>query len=133
MLNILTSYYYMHFKRQLMNQTWQNGKNLILDTVLVCLTQICPPPPKKSFFWWVLSLLVVRHCSKLSSYHPMQFIRKLMNQTWENGKILPYFDLRKWLILPRFDPNLVPKNFLHDFYFLLNVRHCQTWENGKKT
>ena len=30
----------MHFKGKLMPQTWENGKNLILDLILACLTQI---------------------------------------------------------------------------------------------
>ena len=54
-------------------------KPLILDPILVHLAQIWAP----RFFLWVLPLLVVRVCSKLSSYG---IYRKLMNQTWENGK-----------------------------------------------
>ena len=41
---------------------WQ--KKLILERILVCLAQIWPP----QFFLQVLPLLVVRYCSKLSSY-----------------------------------------------------------------
>ena len=40
------------------------AKNLTLDPILTCLSQIWAP----IIFLQVLPLLVVRHCSKLSSY-----------------------------------------------------------------
>ena len=64
---------------------WQKNL-LILHPVLACLAQIWVP----KIFWGVSPLQVVRHCSKLS---PIQFKRKLMNQTWENSK------------RPNFEPN----------------------------
>ena len=74
MLNILTSYYYMHFKQQLMNQTWENGKNLILDTVLVCLTQICHP---KSSHQNCFSKIWLRQTLDIMvSYHHIQYQKK---------------------------------------------------------
>ena len=45
----------------------KKAKNLILDPILVCLTQIYTPSPQKKLFSRVLSLLANRHCSKLSS------------------------------------------------------------------
>ena len=79
-------------------------------------------------FLWFLPLLVVRHCSKLSSYamhrktNEPNFPRKIVNQTWKNDEKTnsgPNF-------VP-FNPNLCP-NFL--FFFscvlpLLDVRHCR--------
>ena len=59
-----------------MNQTWKNTKNLILDPIL---TQTWAP----NFFLQLLPLLVVRHCSKLSSY---AVYRKTNKPTWQNGK-----------------------------------------------
>ena len=50
------------------------AKNLILDPILACLTPIWAP----NFFWQVSPLIVVRHCSKLSSY---AIKGNLMNQT----------------------------------------------------
>ena len=46
----------------------------------------------------------------VTSYHCMQFQRKLMNQAWENGKKLvfgPYFDPLAQI--------LAPKSFLVEF------------------
>ena len=54
-------------------------KNLISDPILACLVQILA----HHFFSPVLPLIVIKHCSKLLSY-AMQ--KKLMNETWENGK-----------------------------------------------
>ena len=75
-LDIVSSYHPIQFKGKLMNQIWENGKkhNLMPDFSLNL-------GPK--MFLRVLRLLVVRHCSKVSS---MQFKGKLMNQSWENGK-----------------------------------------------
>ena len=62
--------------------------------------------PQK-IFCQVLPLLVVRNCS---SYRPMQFRGKLMNQLEKMGK-----KLILGLILACFGPNLVPKNLFVDF------------------
>ena len=40
MLDIVANCYYMQFQGKLMNQTWENGKNLVLDPILAHLTQI---------------------------------------------------------------------------------------------
>ena len=45
-----------------MNQTLKNDKTLILGPILAQLVQIWA-----QIFLWVLPLLVIRHCSKLSS------------------------------------------------------------------
>ena len=60
----------MQFPEKLMNLTWENGEKLNLDPILACLAQMLSPPPqkKKKKNWGVLPQLVVRHCSKLSSY-----------------------------------------------------------------
>ena len=47
-----------------MNQTWKNDEKLILGPILAHLAQIWAP----NFFLQVLPLLVIKHCSKLSSY-----------------------------------------------------------------
>ena len=73
MLDIVVSYNYMQFQGQLMNQTWENGKNLISGLILTGLAQITPSPPK------VLLLLDVRNCCKL-------LLLQLMIQTQENGR-----------------------------------------------
>ena len=68
----------------------------------------------------------------------MQFQRKRMNQTWENGKKTSFSSL--------FDPNAGPKIFFHGFYlnWVLDIAASyhsiqfqgkltkQTWENGQK-
>ena len=65
--DIVPSYHPMQFKWKLTYQTWENGKktNFRQDFVLfhLILAHLAP-----NFFWKVLPLLVVRHCSKLSSY-----------------------------------------------------------------
>ena len=48
-----------------MNQPGENDK-IILDSISACLAQILAP--NFFFFFLVLALLVVKHCSKLSSY-----------------------------------------------------------------
>ena len=49
-----------------MNQPGENDK-IILDPILACFTQMWTPF-FCLFLFQVLALLVVRHCSKLSSY-----------------------------------------------------------------
>ena len=78
----------------------------------------------------------------VASYHFMQFQGKLMNQTWENGKI-PSFEPNFGLFWPKFRP----QNFCSWFLPLLDLRNCcklslymifqgklmnETWENSKK-
>ena len=59
-----------------MDQTWENGKNLVLDPTLAPLAQIWVP---KTFFhgFYLYKMLQI-----VASYHCMQFQEKLMNQTW---------------------------------------------------
>ena len=61
----------MQLQGKLMHQTLEN-KNLILDLIFACLTQIWIP----IFFWRVLPLVL----DIVPSYYPIQFIRKLMRQ-----------------------------------------------------
>ena len=77
----------------------------------------------------------------IASYHCMQFQGKLMNQTWENGKI-PSFGTD----FGPFRLHLGPKTFFHGFYlyYILGIvanYYClqclgksmnQIWENAKK-
>ena len=87
------------------------------------------------FFSWILPLLDVRHCCKLSLYaisrkNNKPNMRKLINQTGENGKkIHPG---------PEFGPNLVHKSFFVDFastrfYTLLqaiNEPNLRKWQKN---
>ena len=104
-----------------MNQTWKNGKRLSFGPDLGGSWtpsikrghKVFKGKKKKkykvkkkkknepqNFFLQILSLLVFKH---VPSYHSMHFTRKLMNQTWGNGK-KPNFR-------PDFGPNLVSKIF----------------------
>ena len=47
MLHIVASYHCMQFQGKLMNQTWENGKNLVSGPISAHLTQI---QAAKSFF-----------------------------------------------------------------------------------
>ena len=40
MLDIIANYYCIHVQEKLMNQTWENGKNLVLGPILAPLDQI---------------------------------------------------------------------------------------------
>ena len=72
--------------RKSYDTTSKNGKNPNFGPTCLSL------PPKK--FLWALPL------DNLSSYHHMQFQRKLMNQPWKNDKKINF---------GLFDPNLGPK------------------------
>ena len=63
LLDIVPSYHPMQFKGKLMNQTRENYKKKTNFRPYFGSTFV----PQK-FFSWVLRLLVVRHCSKLSSF-----------------------------------------------------------------
>ena len=58
MLYINASYYFMQFQGKLINQTWENGKNLVM------------------FF--------KKYGSVMVSYHHIQYQKKLMIHSWEN-------------------------------------------------
>ena len=63
-----------------MNQTWENGnKKNYFGPVLA---QIWSPKIFFEDFTWIF--LVILNIA--TSYHCMQFQRKLINQTWKNGK-----------------------------------------------
>ena len=47
MLYIVVSYHCMQFQGKVMNQTWKNGKKLVLSTILAPSAQIWAP---KNFF-----------------------------------------------------------------------------------
>ena len=65
MLDIVASYHCMQFQGKLMNQIWENNKRtLVSGPILAPLAQIRAP----KIFSSTLSLLYVRHCSKLSLY-----------------------------------------------------------------
>ena len=100
-LDNVPSYHPMQFLGKLINQTWKNDKK----------PNFGPP-----FFLWVLSLLVVRHCSKLSFY-------AIYRKTKEPN-------LRKWWKKPNFEqhfdllgPNLTPTFFLWVLPLLV-FRYC---------
>ena len=40
-------YHWMQFQGKLMNQTWENGKDLVLGLIFAPLAQLSPPPKKK--------------------------------------------------------------------------------------
>ena len=74
------------------------AKNLILDLIF-------GPPPKSFCEFYLYQLLDI-----VTSYHPMQFKGKLINQTWENAK--------KYNFGPNFGtfgPNLLPHPSLNIF------------------
>ena len=106
---------------------WQ--KKLILERILVCLAQIWPP----QFFLQVLPLLVVRYCSKLSSY---AISRKTNEPNWRKwqkklvlGIILVYlaqiffFFSKTWL---RLSLNIMVT--YHHVQYQKNLM-IQSWEN----
>ena len=80
MLYIVASYNCMQFLGKLINQTWENRKNLVSELILATLAQMWAP---KNFFgkFYLYYMLDI-----VASYHCMQFQGKLINQTWENGK-----------------------------------------------
>ena len=87
------------------------GKNLILDPILTHLAQIWG----SQIVQWNLALLVVRHCSMLwKLMNKRKLKRKLINQTWGNGK-KPTFEPDWSFGLPKLFTWVLP---------LLNVRHC---------
>ena len=96
MLGIVPSSNPVQYQGKLIMLTRENSKNPNFR------------PPK--FFPYVVPLLV-RHCSKLSSYAIMQFKGKLMNQTREN-KEKPNFGFDFGM----FGPNLGSQNFFCGFY-----------------
>ena len=78
-----------------MMEPWENGKNptLILNPI-----------------WGPIKFFQGFHLDNVPSYHPMQFLAKLINLTWKSNKkpnLGPNFG---W-----FDPNLHPKFFFMDF------------------
>ena len=98
---------------------WQ--KNLILDPILACLTPIWAP----NFFWQVSPLIVVRHCSKLSSY---AIQGNLTKHTRENGK-------KNWF-WPVLCPTLVRKKNCRKLSLYVISRktdESNLKKNGKKT
>ena len=60
-VGIIASYHCMYFQEELMNQTWENGKNLVSGSILAKFG------PQK-FFSQISLLLHSRHCCKLSLY-----------------------------------------------------------------
>ena len=116
-------------------------KKLIWGPILGDLVQIWAPEN----FLQVLPLLVVRHCSKLSSYAIERKANELNLRKWQKVTFGHNFGL--------FDPNLGPRFFLFCFVLFLQVLPLlellgivsndhpmqfkgklmsQTWENGKK-
>ena len=98
-----------HFQENLWTKLEKVTKNLILCPIL-----------GSQFCMWVLPPPATRHCSNLSSY---AIYRKVMHQTWENGKkplnLGPNFGL--------FDPNLCPKSFFHGFHFYYVLGHVPSY------
>ena len=77
-LDIVTRYHPIQFKGKLRNQTWENGKKLILGLILA---RFGPNSgPKKNL--WILRQLDVRHYCKISLY----WVSKETNEP----------NLRKW-------------------------------------
>ena len=110
----------------LMDWLEKMAKNLALGLILAPLTQIWA----LILFVWILPLLDVIHCA---SYNCIQFKRKLIDKTWENGQ------------KPSFGPKFGSQIFFVDFNFttcqklLQAITICnfkelmnQTSENGKK-
>ena len=65
LLDVVPTYHPMQFEGKTKNQTWENKrKKLILDPILTSLTQIWA---QKNFLV-VFPLLVVSHCSNISSH-----------------------------------------------------------------
>ena len=71
-------------------------KNLIWGPVLACSAQIWAP----QFFFQFLPLLVVRHCSKLSSYAIYRKTNETNLRKWQKANFGPDFDL----LWPKFGP-----------------------------
>ena len=86
-----TSCNLLQYQGKLMMQPWKNDKN----------THFGP-----NFFSWILPLLVVRHCSKLSSYAIWRKTNERNLRKWQKTNFGPDFGL--------FDPNLSPPPF---FFF----------------
>ena len=87
----------MQSQGKLINQTWENGKNLVSGPNL---------GPQIFFHGFYLYYIL----DIAASYHCMQFQRKLMNQTWENRK------------KPSFEPDFGPfgPNLGHQIFFSKN-------------
>ena len=85
MLDIAASYHYIQFQGQLTNQTQENGKKTNFGPHLGSFDQNLPPPPKKKTFFWRGAYLY-QMIDIVASYHCMQFQRKVMTRTPENGK-----------------------------------------------
>ena len=80
MLYVVASYHWMKFQEKIMNQTWENLKNLVMGQLLVPFTKIWDQKKFTRRFYIYLVLDII------ASYQCMQFQGKLMNQTWENWK-----------------------------------------------
>ena len=78
MLDIVASYHCMQFQGNLMKQTWENTKNLVLGLILVHLAQIWAIKICFSKIWLCQSLAI------MISYHHGQYQKKLITQSLEN-------------------------------------------------
>ena len=103
---------------------WQ--KNLILDPILVCLTQI------RALFFAGFNSSSTYYLDIVPSYHLMRFKERLMNQTCKNVN-KPYFwpdfgpDLVAWL-LPLLDVRNCCKLLLYAMLRKTNERNLRKWK-----
>ena len=81
MLHIVASYNCMQFQvqRKLMNQIWENEKNLVLGPILVYLAQI-----RAAIFFFFFSKIWLRQSLDIMVSHHHVQLKKLMIQSWEN-------------------------------------------------
>ena len=117
-----------------MNQTWENGEKSNFGPDFGLFGHNFGP----QIFLQVLPLLVVRHCSKLSSLCNLKKTIEPNLRKRKKTNLWPNFGL--------FGPNLGPKIFFHGIHLLQMLEivasyHCmqfqgklmnQTWENGQK-
>ena len=80
-LDIVASYHPRQFQEKLISQAEENTKNLILGPILAHFTQV----QAQNFF---RKLYLYQKLDIVASYHPRQFLEKLISQAEENMKNL---------------------------------------------
>ena len=103
-LEVVPIYHHVQFKGELINQTWENGKNLVSSPVLVWLTQIWT----FKMFFVGLPLVDLRYCCKLSLHALSRRTSKLILRKW----------IKKLISCPilALSPGFGFSNFFHWFY-----------------
>ena len=125
MLGIVPHCNFVQYQGKLMMQLWENDKNSNFKPNLP--TPPSPPPPP--IFSWVLPLLVVRQCSKLSSYTISRNINEPNLKKWQKPNLGPNFGPNNFLQLLTLLVDIIPS--YHPMQFKEKLM-SQIWENHKK-